>query len=143
MKVAICGSLSFAKEMGELKKRLEEKGFETRLPYTAERILKGEFSKEEIEKKKDDGSFHEFAIKNDGIRRWFDVIKGSDAILIANFDKKGIRNYIGGNAFLEMGFAHILNRKIFLLNPVPEVSYKDEILAMAPVIINGDFSKIA
>jgi len=35
------------------------------------------------------------------------------------------------------------DKKIFLLNPIPEeVSYKDEIKAMADVIINGDLSKI-
>ncbi|MDP3992633.1 MAG: hypothetical protein Q8Q05_00195 [bacterium] len=59
------------------------------------------------------------------------------------YDKHGIKNYIGGNTFLEMGFAHILNQKIFLLNPVPEMPYyQTEIVAMRPVVINGDFAKI-
>jgi predicted RNA-binding protein with PUA domain len=59
-----------------------------------------------------------------------------------NIDKGGFSNYIGGNAFLEMGFAHILNKKIFLLNEIPEMIYTDEILAMQPIVLNGDLSKI-
>ncbi len=62
--------------------------------------------------------------------------------LAVNIDKKGIKNYIGGNTFLEMGFAHVLDKKIFLLNEIPDISYKDEIKAMQPIILNGDLSKI-
>lgn len=142
MKIAICGSLSFAKEMGEIKKELERRGFEVFLPYTAEKILKGEFSEKEIEKKKNDGTFHELVVENDAIRRWHEIIKESEAILVANYDKKGVKYYVGGNTFLEIGFAHVLDKKIFLLNPIPEVSYKDEILAMRPVVLNGDLSRI-
>jgi len=57
-------------------------------------------------------------------------------------DKNGIGNYIGGNTLIEMAFAHVLNKKIFLLNPVPEISYKDEIIAMQPIILNGNLEKI-
>lgn len=28
------------------------------------------------------------------------------------------------------------------LNPVPEIGYKDEIIAMQPIVINGDLSNI-
>ena len=66
----------------------------------------------------------------------------SDAILVLNFDKKGIVNYIGGNTLMEIGFAHVNDKKVFLLNEVPEVSYTDEILAMYDVILNGDLTKI-
>lgn len=50
--------------------------------------------------------------------------------------------YIGGNSFLEMGFAHVLNKEIFLLNKIPESLFKDELVAMQPVILGGDLSKI-
>ena len=44
---------------------------------------------------------------------------------------------------MEMGFAHVNDKKIFLLKPIPEeVSYVDEIKAMADVILDGDLSKI-
>ncbi len=66
----------------------------------------------------------------------------SDAILVLNFDKKGIKNYVGGNTLMEIAFAHVNNKKIYLLNPVPDLSYNDEILAMYDVILNGDLTKI-
>jgi len=60
-----------------------------------------------------------------------------------NYDKRGIKNYIGGNTLMEIGFAHVLNKKIFLLNPIPEIPfYKSEIEAVRPVILNGDLSKV-
>lgn len=79
----------------------------------------------------------------DAMREFWNAMQGGDAILVANFDKHGVKNYIGGNSFLEMGFAHVLGQKIFLLNPIPDMPYyKTEIEAMKPVVVNGDLSKI-
>jgi len=69
-------------------------------------------------------------------------MQNSDAVLVVNFDKKGIKGYVGGNSFLEMGFAHVLNKKIYLLNDIPDMGYKDEIEAMQPIILNGELNKI-
>jgi len=48
----------------------------------------------------------------------------------------------GSMTLLEMGFAHILNKKIFLLNDIPEMIYTDEIEAMQPIVLNGDLTKL-
>ena len=77
------------------------------------------------------------------IRRYFHLIKESDAILVLNYEKSGIKNYIGGNTLMEIGFAHVNGKKIFLLNPPPaEVSYAEEIEAMMDFVLNGDLSKL-
>jgi hypothetical protein len=81
-------------------------------------------------------------ITNNFIRKHYNLITNSDAILVLNHNKKGIKNYIGGNSLMEMGFAHVNNKKVFLLNPVPELSYSDEISAMTDVILNGNLNKI-
>lgn len=79
----------------------------------------------------------------DAIREFWREMQGADAVLVLNYDKNGIKNYIGGNTLMEIGFAHILNQKIFLLNSIPEIPYyKTEIEATKPIIINGDFSLI-
>ena len=79
----------------------------------------------------------------DAIREFWRAMQGADAVLVLNFDKNGIRNYIGGNTLMEIGFAHVLNQKIFMWNPIPEMQYcKSEIEAVNPVIINGDVSLI-
>jgi hypothetical protein len=60
-----------------------------------------------------------------------------------NHDKNGISNYIGGNSFLEMGFAYVQNKKIFLLNGIPDIALiRQEIEAMTPIVLDGDLSKI-
>ena len=76
------------------------------------------------------------------IKRYYKIIQNSDAVLVLNFDKNGIKNYIGGNTFLEMGFAYVLNKPIYLVNPIPDMIYTDEIKAMQPKILNGDLGKI-
>lgn len=79
----------------------------------------------------------------DAIREFWRLMKGGDAVLVMNFDRHGIKNYIGGNTLMEIGFAHVLNQKVFLMNPVPDIPYyKMEIAAVQPVIINGDYSLV-
>ena len=74
---------------------------------------------------------------------FFDKLKKCDALLVVNNTlKNGRKNYISGSSFLEMGFAHALGKKIFLLQGIPELSYKDEIMAMHPVILNGKLNKV-
>ena len=79
----------------------------------------------------------------DAIREFWRMMQGADAVLVLNLDKNGIKNYVGGNTLMEIGFAHVLNQKVFMLNPIPEMPYcKTEIEAVKPIILNGDFSKI-
>jgi len=82
-------------------------------------------------------------IHSDAIREFWRMMQGADAVLALNLDKHGIDNYIGGNTLMELGFAHVLNQKIFLYNPIPEIPfYKTEIEAMKPVILKGDLTKV-
>ena len=90
----------------------------------------------------DKGEGYKAKMKHDAIRKYFDKIKESDCVLIANYTKKNIDGYIGGNTFLEIGFAYVLRKPIYLLYPIPEMAYKDEIIVMSPIVINGDLDKI-
>lgn len=136
MKIIICGSMTVAKKMIEIEKDLILLGHEVILPR---------FTHEYAQMNSED-NMHSESVKNkmahDFIRDYFEVIKTGDAVLVINDERKNIKNYIGGNSFLEMAFAHILNKEIFLLNPIPEMGYADEIIAMQPKILNGDLSKI-
>ncbi|MFA6064666.1 MAG: hypothetical protein WCW44_00300 [archaeon] len=136
MKIAFCASMAFAKEMIEIKNKLEQKGHTIILPHNTEKYASGkwdaESKSESVENKK----------KYDLINKYFEVIKNSDAILIINHKKNNIPNYIGGNGLIEIAFAHVLGKKIFLLNPIPEISYSDEIKAMSPIVLNGRLEEI-
>ncbi len=142
MKIAICGSLDFTYEIKKIADELLKLNFEVDIPLSSTRILNGEVTLEKIIEEKKNDEFSERIIKYDSIRAYWDIINNSSAILVANFDKRGIKNYIGGNTFLEMGFAHILKRPIYLLNEIPAMNYTDELKAMQPIIINGDLFKI-
>ncbi len=78
----------------------------------------------------------------DLIRAHWRKIQRSDAILVLNESTKGIERYIGGNSFLEMGFAHILDLPIFLMHPVPTMPYASEMAAMDPIVLDGDLRRI-
>jgi len=144
MKIAICGSIDFTPEIKEVADQLLSKGHKVDLPTYSKKILNGELTLKEFKKKKEESGDWSFRVKvnEDLIKRYFQIIKESDAVLVVNIDKKGIKHYIGGNTLLEMGFVYVLNKKIFLLNNIPKIHYADEIKAMQPVILNRDLSKI-
>ncbi len=58
-----------------------------------------------------------------------------------NPEKNGIKGYIGGNTFVEMAFAHVLDKKLFCLYQIPKMAYTSEILAFRPIILNGNLEK--
>lgn len=142
MKITICGSLDFFTEMKEIREKLVEAGHEIFMPATAEKILAGKVSIDEINQEKGTKAFSDRVVKTNAIKYHYNKIKESDAILVINISKKGIDNYVGGNTFLEIGFAYILEKKIFMLNNMPEIAYSDEIEAMQPIVLNNDLSKI-
>ena len=142
MKISICASIQFTPQIKEISEQLESNGHEVVIPDGAERILRGELTLEEFIYKSNQGEGSEAKIKHDVIRGYFHKIEQCDAILVLNFAKKDIENYIGGNTFLEMGFAHVLNKKIFVYNPLPDMHYKDELLTFQPIVIDGNLSNL-
>ncbi len=141
MKITICGSIKFAKEMVEIYHQLEKMDHQPLMGKGMFELAEGR-AKQLIDKRNGMEN-SDIKRKYDVIKWWHKCIKSGDAILVCNFDKNGIKNYIGGNVLMEMGFAHVNNKKIFLLNPLPEdLPYVDEIKAMVDVVLNGDLSKI-
>lgn len=141
MKIVICGSSVFKEKMLEYRDKLISLGHEPIIHPDYIAFVNGE--KQEIWSQISGGEHYQ-AKKSQGYIKWYyDAIYNSDGILVLNFDKKGIKNYIGGNTLMEIGFAYVNNKKIFLLNPIPEeVSYFDEIKAMVENILDGDLNKI-
>ena len=143
MKITICGSIEFTPKIKEVADILTKNGHEVDIPLTSQRIIDGEFTLEEFKKEKQqnqDGVLRK--IKDNVIKRYYEIIKNTDSIIVINIEKNNIPNYIGGNTFLEIGFEHVLDKTIFLYNDVPDLSYTDELKAMQPIILNGDLSKI-
>lgn len=140
MKITICGSVMFRKEMVEIRDKLDKMGHEGIICPIMEDLASGRNPRLMEEIKRNHGGVKR---KHGFIKWYYNSIVNSDAILVLNYDKNGIKDYIGGNTLMEMGFAHVHDKKIFLLNPIPQnVPYVDEIKAMTDVILDGDLSKI-
>lgn len=134
MTITICGSIKFYDQMLEAKDKLEGMGHAVLMPVKAKDVdYWSEDNTSRVEAKK----------KFEFISEHMDKIEKSDAILVVNITKGEIENYIGANTFLEIGFAHYRDKKIYLLNPIPNQKYiEDEILTVEPIVLNGDLTKI-
>ena len=130
--ITICGSIRFFNEMLELKKRLEAQGFRVFTP--SEEGTSKDYSKLSRKEQAD--------VKQVFIDKHIEKIKQSDSILIANYTKGEVKDYIGANSFLEMAFAYLLKKNIFILNSIPEQSNTLEIEGLKPIVLNGDLGKI-
>ena len=139
MKIFIICSKRFYENIPNIKKKLEQKNIQVFLPNcyddpkTEERMWNLGREKHQ-----------EF--KAQMYKQSEEIIKNMDAVLVLNFDKitdETIeKNYIGGATFLEIYDAFRLNKKIYLYNDIPEGILYDAIQGFAPIIINGDLSKI-
>jgi hypothetical protein len=147
MKITICGSIAFYQEMLDVQKQLEAMGHKVKLPPHEVEDENGNMIpvKEYYARRKaagvDDAWIWER--KSQAITWHFDKEVWADAILVTNYDKNGIAGYVGGNTLMEMGVAFFLKKPIYLLKPIPEISYKEEIIGMKPVVINNDLKKIS
>ena len=136
MKIGVIGSMQYAEKILEARDELIKRGHNAFVTNLAESFVgKTDLEKEVIKIQQKNNQ--------DAIKEFWNLMQGADAVLVMNFDKNGVKNYIGGNTLMEIGFAHVLNQKIFLYNPIPDIPYyKSEIEAVKPIIINRDFSMI-
>ena len=141
MKIYVLGSNSFVEHMVDCKDKLCALQLEGWIHPDYEAHVLGKmkaFPDTDIP-----GETADFKRSHDYIRQHYKHILESDAILIVNNEKKGKKNYIGGNCLMEMGMAYVNGKKIFLLNDIPlDSAYLDEIKAMDPICLHGDLNDI-
>ena len=146
MKITICGSCKFTDEALSVKEKLEKLGHEAKIWPLKIKEGNGQLVPVEeyykIRHKAADDEKWVWDRKAEAISEHFNKIAWADAILVLNCDKNNIKGYIGGNTLMEMGLAFFLKKKIYLLNKAPEISYKEEILGLKPIVLDNDLSKI-
>jgi diphthamide synthase subunit DPH2 len=123
MKITIVGSMAFYEKFKEIKNILEKQANKVVIPLPDEHY-------------KEKGK-----VKRDSMEDYNREIENSDAILVANYEKHNIKNYIGVNALMEIGMAFNRKKKIFILNQIPD-NCKDEFNAIGVIELNGDLNKI-
>ena len=133
MKICICCSLSFTKEVLELTDKLEAAGYNVLLPNGVINKLYEKNGFDPIKAK----------IETNAIKAHIKKIKECDVVLVCNYTKNNIINYIGANTFLEIAFAHYYNKPIFALNPLPDQPYiYDEIMSFDIKVLDNDIAKL-
>lgn len=132
MKIVISGSMTFAEEMLKVAEQLRGIGHTPRLPIDTTKYAGKPSLSQEVRSR----------IRRDTIRDHFRKIRKSDAILVLNYEKNNIAGYVGPSSLIEMGFAHFLHKKIYLLNRIPDMSCAAEIKMMQPVVLNGRLARI-
>jgi hypothetical protein len=146
MKITICGSTAFILEMEAVAKQLENLGHAAKFPPV--KFTDGDGKEwhtlDYYKFKKSEPFNNPDFLRNhtQRIRDHFELVQWSDAVLITNYDKNNIKHYIGPNTLMEMGLAFHLGKKIYLLNPVPELAWKEEILGLRSIVIHGQLENI-
>ena len=134
MRITICGSCTFAEQMGKAAEHLKKRGFEV---FTPEPLVTEEWYQE------NHGRENFLEMKPIWTQNHFRRIQNSDAILILNHEKKGIKGYFGSNTLMELSVAFFLGKKIFLLHPIGEEHpHFEELIGMKSVVLNGDLDRI-
>ncbi len=131
----ICGSMSFAKEMIKIQKRLKSFGHEVYVPCDADlHVEKPEFI-DDLDKDR------EHLIANNVMKKCFNLLADSEAVIFLNLPKNGINGYIGTSSLMEMGLAYYLGKKIYLMYQYPDPKdhrWAHEVASFMPTILNGD-----
>jgi len=129
--ITLCGSMKIFDRIVDIQKLLTNKGLSVHIPTLGEVMNYSTMTR--LEK-----AIH----KNEMIVIHLNKIRESDAILIVNEKQRDVEGYIGSNSFLEMGFAFVLQKKIFILNKVPDQSNTEEILGLEPVELLGNLHRL-
>lgn len=139
MKIMISGSMTFSKQMIELKAELDKLGHTALLPIGIEPHLEDASYQDDLERNTSE------LIQNDIMRKNFNQLSEQEAILVFNKSKNNIDGYMGVSMLMEMAIAYFLGKKIFLWSDIPhfnEHRWAHEVLIMQPTFIKGDLTKI-
>ncbi|MCX6823569.1 MAG: hypothetical protein NT085_00370 [candidate division SR1 bacterium] len=137
MNILIGGSMSFADKMFEVQDILTQQGHTVKLSPGINFFLENPDAKMDFDQEL------QFCKETGIMKKFFDEIAISEAVVFLNYDKRGISGYIGASVLMEIGIAYYLGKKIFLTNAIDQSQgYALEVLLTDPTIINGDLSLI-
>ncbi len=140
--IALCTSLSFYKDLFDIEKQLRMHGYKVIVPKTAKEMRRtGNF---DVSQHKTWYQNEKHYIKKKALMDdHFDKIIKSDAILVINNEKKGIKGYIGGNVLMEITVAYMQKIPIYLWNEIDNSSpFEEEIKAINCIFLNQDLTKL-
>jgi hypothetical protein len=135
--ITICSSANFYRHAVEIQTQLEALGYKVIIPATAER-MKQSNDYDVNHYKTWFGDKNDYHKKTALMNGHFNEVAKGNAILVLNYEKHGLDNYIGGNVLMEMALAFYLKKPIFILNEIPkESSFLEEIIGLNPIVLHG------
>lgn len=129
--MVICGSMAFYSNMLEHKRILQNAGINTLIPDSDNDLINS-LQETDFQKIKRRASMKH-------IRRIRD--QKTFGILVLNYDKHGISDYIGANTFAEIAIAVAHYKRIYLFQGLPDF-YREELLAWQVVCLNGSLKSL-
>lgn len=142
MKIVLCASFNFFEHVVQLEHELRVLGHTPCIPESAKGLkASGNFA---VDPFLDASGRMDTKEKTIAIRKHFDEIAQTDAILVVNYEKHGQPNYIGPSVLMEMGVAFALHKPIYILNDMPSGSpFTDEIRGLEPIVLEGNLQAIS
>lgn len=139
MKVLIVCSTSFYDKIENIADILRKNGHDIVMPNCYDDPV----TSEDNQKKSDEEYFAFFKEMYIESREKISTI---DAILVLNYTKikngKELNNYVGASTFLEMYEAFMQNKKLYMINDIPDGMLYDDIKGMNPTIVHENIDKI-
>ncbi|MDO8494300.1 MAG: hypothetical protein Q7S68_03080 [Deltaproteobacteria bacterium] len=143
MKITLCSSASFYKQVCEIKKQLQTIGFEVLIPHTANQMeASGDYRVETYKTWFADPKH--FDKKTSLMQRHLAEVDAGDVVLVVNLTKNSMAGYIGGNVLLEMFYGWLKKKPIYCLYPISqELPLYEEVMGFSPICLNGDWATLA
>ncbi len=140
--ITICSSANFYKQAVDIQDQLNRQGIKVVVPSTAERMKQnGDYDVAHY--KTWYGNEEDYVRKTALMTEHFEKVVAGDAILVLNYEKHGVDNYIGGNVLMEMALAFHYGKPIYIMNDLPQDSpFFEEIRGMNPVVMQGDLKHL-
>ncbi len=123
--------MAFYSQMLEHKKQLKQAGVKVVIPDVDRETLAASTEDDFMENKRRASMKHIGRVRSD--LTW--------AILVLNYDKHGIQDYIGANTFAEIAIAISHSKIVYLYQGVPAF-YRDELTAWRAIPLNGNLSPL-
>jgi hypothetical protein len=140
--VTICSSADFYRQAVDIQAQLEAQGYTVIVPATAIKMkASGDYDVSHYKTWFTDAA--DYHKKAELMRGHFDKVAVGDSILVLNYQKHGVDNYIGGNVLMEMALAFHLRKPIYIMNEIPaESAFLEEIIGMQPIVLHGSLDNL-
>ncbi len=139
-KILICSKIENYTESKKVMLLLQDYGYDCNLPFFEEYNLL-ESSKSRYSDAKNTSLLK---LRKDSFDIEYNFIQSSDSILILNYDWNNILGYIGYNMYMDIGFAYILGKKIFVLNDLSsnQQNIKRDFTRLGVIYLKGELERI-